>query len=68
MNSRNLSIGAAYKVLRVPPDSVPQIPLLSVPYACFNHRHKKPFFVVLPLSLKKPLGDPVYNYSHTVVA
>ena len=41
MYSRNISIGAAYKVLRVPPDSDP---LLSVPSARFDHRRKGPHF------------------------
>ena len=48
MYSRNLPIGAAYNVLRVPPDSVPRDSL-----ARFDHRHMGPQFAVLPLGLEK---------------
>ena len=52
MYSRNIQIGAAYKVLWVPPDSVLQISLLSAPSTRFDHRHKGPHFAVLPLGLE----------------
>ena len=40
------------QVLRVPPDSVPQIPLLSAPSARFDHIHKGPHFAILPWASK----------------
>ena len=36
----------------MPPDSVPQISLLSAPSTRFDHRHKGPHFAVLPLGLE----------------
>ena len=36
----------------MPPDSVPQISLLSAPSTRFDHRHKGPQFAVLPLDLE----------------
>ena len=47
MYSRNLPIGAAYKFLRMPPDSVPHIRLLSAISACLDHRHKGPHSAAL---------------------
>ena len=42
--------------LCVPPDSVPQIPLLSAPSARCDHRHTGPHFAVLPLGLENLLA------------
>ena len=36
----------------MPPDSGPQISLLSAPSTRFDHRHKGPYFAVLPLGLE----------------
>ena len=49
MNLKNFPLRAAYKVLRVPSDS---LPLFSAPSARFDHRHKGPHFANLSLGLK----------------
>ena len=52
MFSSNFPTGAAYKVLRLPADSVPLDSFAFSPSARFNHRHKGSHFVVLPLGLE----------------
>ena len=55
MYSRNLQLGASYKVLRVHPDSVPTDSLAFCPFCSLpsqTDRQKGPNFAVLPLGLK----------------
>ena len=57
MNSRNLPKGAAFKVLRVPPVSVP---LLSATSDCFDHK-KGGLFCSFAPGPRKPSGGPDAN-------
>ena len=63
MYSRNLPIGAAYNVQRVPKIQIPKVPLLSAPSPRFDHGHKGPHFAVLPLDLEN-LSAAGLNYGN----
>ena len=58
MYSRLLRIGC--NVVRVPPDSVPLVSLLSAPSARFDHRHKGASFCRFAPGPRKSLDGPDY--------
>ena len=59
MYSRNLPTGAAYKVQRVPPDSVPPDSLAFCPFCLLRSQTQGASFCSFAPGPRKPLDGPV---------